>query len=453
MEEPVSDLAPLSEALQRCKDLREVVLTRNVAPDAGLAASEAAWEALRETYSQIAFSGGLLIGGETAETLTAYAVPAGTEPDAEIAAAVRLCPALSELDLSRVSVPRETVAETADAYPSLRILWNDETHGASDSDAETLAFSGDQDPDDLTAYLTCFPNLKEVDLRSVSLSGEQANGIADRFPAVAFRRTVLLNGTSFDSFAETLDLSGAKIASYEAFSDELRYFPKLRRITLHDCSLTNEQLAAIRDRYPEKGVVWTVHFGRWSVATDAVAFSTKQGDGNDHRLRSDKAKVLRYCTDLIALDLGHNDLTDIQWIGELKNLQVLILSDNRKLRDISAIGTLEKLKYLELFLTGVEDISPLQNLSGLLDVNLIYTRVTDVTPLLSCKKLERIWLGEKVAKQIGKEGAALLADAFPDAQFDLISVGSTKLGWREHPRYYAFVRMFDENVPVDPFLP
>lgn len=447
---PVDDLAPLFEALGRFPKLREAALNRAVDPNRGLAASEAEWDALTEAYPGIAFTGGLLIGGEPVDTLSAYAVPASADAGAEIAAALRLCPALETLDVRAADVSRGTVAETA---KRVRVLFTDAAYGASDSAAETLSFAGAQDPDVLTAYLCCFPKLKEIDLTETALSEEQGNALCDRFPALAVRRAVTLNGERIDSFSETLDFCGAKIASYEAFSDALRYFPKLERLIMHDCSLTNEQLKAIKDRYPEKGVVWTVHLGRWSVETDAVAFSTKQGDGNDHRLRSDKAQALRYCTDLIALDLGHNDLTDIEWIKELKNLQVLILADNRNLRDISAIGELKKLKYLELFLTSVGDISPLQNLSELLDVNLIYTPVKDITPLLSCKKLERIWLGEQVAARIGKEGAARLTDAFPNAQFDLISVGSTKLGWREHPRYFAFVRMFDENVPVDPFLP
>ena len=43
---------------------------------------------------------------------------------------------------------------------------------------------------------------------------------------------------------------------------------------------------------------------------------------------------LQYCTDLIALDLGHNGIDDLSWLEPLQNLQLLILSDNR-MKDIT----------------------------------------------------------------------------------------------------------------------
>lgn len=453
---PVDDLAALADALQAFPECRSVELTRSFDPlkqEGGLSAFEAQWSALAQRYPDVSFSGGLLIGGVPAETLETYAVAASADPVEEIRTVVSVCPALAEIDLTKTAATSETVAAAEQDAENIRFLWTDAVYGASASDTETLAFSGAQDPDALCAYLACFPALKEVDLRETTLSEEQQNAVSDRFFDTAVRRTALLNGAALDSFTETLDLSGAKIGSYETFADEIGRFPKLKKLELHDCSLSNEQIAAIRDRYPSVEVVWTVRFNRWEVRTDAVAFSTQQSGNNTNRQKTSDVQVLRYCRDLIALDLGHNDISDLAWIEELQNLQVLILADNRRIKDVTSLGTLSKLKYLELFLTGVEDISPLANLSELLDVNLCYAHIHDVTPLLSCTKLERIWLGEKVAEQIGKEGVQSLETAFPDAEFDFVSAGSTKRGWREHPRFFAFRRMFEENVAVEPFLP
>ena len=454
--DPVGDLSLLSDALTHLVNCRSVRVTRSFDPAAaegGLAAFDREWNDLRERFPSVSFSGGLLIGGVPSETLTAYTVPASAVLSDEIRTVVSLCPALKTLDLNETAASSESVAAAEQDAPGVTILWTDAIYGAAASDAEALSFSGAQDAETLINYLACFPALTEIDILDTSLTEALGSALCDRFPFLAVRRTVTLNGTPFDSFTEALDLSGAEIASYEAFSDALGYFPKLGRLEMHDCSLSDEQLAAIRDRYPDVDVVWTVRFGRWRVRTDAVAFSTMQAGNNKNRMRSSDVQVLRYCRDLIALDLGHNDITDLEWIRELKHLQVLILADSRKLKDITPIGTLTELKYLELFLTSVEDITPIANLSELLDVNLFFTHIDDITPLLSCKKLERIWLGERVAARIGKEGVAKLQQAFPDAEYDLVSAGSTKLGWREHPRYLAISRMFAENVAVEPFLP
>ncbi|MBQ1632385.1 MAG: hypothetical protein II049_06140 [Clostridia bacterium] len=454
--EPIADLGPLSEALDRFPACRCVQLLRSfdsVNTEGGLAAFERTWTELKQSHPEIVFVGQLLIDGEPSETLQRYTVPASAVLSEEIPAVVSLCPALACIDVSEAETTSEAIVSAETAAEGVKLLWTDKAFGASDSDTETLAFSGEQHPETIILYLSCFPKLKEVDLRETSLSEAQLNAISDRFPSVAFRRTVLLNGVPFDSFTEELDLSGETIESYEAFSDAIARFPKLRKLLLHDCSLSDEQLAALRDRYPDAGIVWTVHFSHWRVATDAVAFSTMQSGYTTNRMKTKDVQVLRYCKDLIALDLGHNDISDIEWIRDLQNLQVLILANNWDLVDLSPIGSLKKLKYLELFMCNFSDISPLANLPELLDVNLFITRVEDVTPLLSCKKLERIWLGERVVARVGAEGIQQLVDAFPDAEFDLVSAGSTKLGWREHPRYFAMRQMFEENIAIEPFLP
>lgn len=454
--EPIDDLSPLFEALPRLSGCRSVQVIRNFDPaktESGLAAFERDWNLLSERFPDVSFSGRLLIGGEPSETLTSYSVPAAATLSEEIPAVVSLCPALQTLDLSETTASSDAVAAAEQDAPGVRILWMDAVYGASASDTEAISFSGAQDAEALLSYLACFPALSEIDVRDTTLSEEQGAALCERFPSVAVRRAVTLNGKTFDSFVDSLDFSGAKIDSYQAFSDTLRYFPKLTQLLMHNCSLSNEDLASIRDRYPGVKVVWTVRFGKWQVQTDAVAFSTKQNGYTTYRMHTQDVQVLRYCKDLIALDLGHNDITDIGWISEIPDLQVLILAENRKLKDITPIGSLKKLKYLELFLTAIEDITPIANLPELLDVNLVITHVKDASPLLRCTKLERIWLGEKVAEQIGKEGILQLQNAFPNAEFDLVSAGSTGRGWREHPRFEAYMEMFETNLPVEPFLP
>ena len=456
LSEPVEDVSPLFTALADFPQCRSVEVTRNYDPEngRGLAAFEKDWNDLTSRYPNIAFTGHLLINGTPAETLKTYTVPSTVAAQEELFEILRCCPALQTVDLSETAAARDVVLGAAKDAPNVRFLWTDEVFGASDTGTDSLSFAGEQDAEALISYLDCFPNLTEVDVFEAGLSEEQVKALCERYPKIAFRRSILLNGKPTDSFAKTLDFSNAKIASYDAFSDALAGFPKLTRLEMHECNLSDEQLAGIRDRYPNIKVVWTVRVKGRHVRTDAIAFSSKQLKTNTNRITSENAKALRYCTDLIALDLGHNDLTDIEWIRPLKNLQVLILADNRKLKDISPLAELKNLKYIELFLTNVSDISPLAEHTALLDVNLCFSKITDISPLLSCKKLERIWLGGKTAADIGKEGIDALTNAFPNVQYDFSSMStSTGAGWREHPRYDAYILMFKTNEPVDPFLP
>ena len=360
-------------------------------------------------------------------------------------------PALQTLTVSQ-TVSCKAIVSLIESDPALNVLWTDEAFGPSDSAVRELHLSGDPDPALLQTYLSCFPALETVDLRETSLSEEDGNALCDAYPDVVFLRTVTLNGLPADTGITEYNLDNAEI-DFDAIMQALQYFPCLKHIEMNDCSLSDAQLAALRERYPEKGIVWTVHIRRYSIRTDSVAFSTQCGSGNPNPLTSQDVDSLRYCIDLIALDLGHNDITDLDFLRPLKNLQVLILADSRKLTDVSVIGTLSRLKYLELFLTNVSDVAPLASLSELLDVNLCITKVVDASPLLACKELERIWIGEQTQQFMTLKSLLLLQEAFPNAEFDLLSVSCTARGWREHPRYFAFREMFETNQPVEPFLP
>ncbi len=454
VEAPVGSLDELNAALPKLAALRSIRLTLPLSFSAEGAALAASLDAFRLEHPSIEVAAMWQLDGADPEKVAAYV--AKPEDDVGKAGLIRMLTALPNLeflDLTAAAPAREAIASAVAASPQVQILWEDPAFGASDSGEQMLSFAEEVLPDALAAYLSCFPSLREVDLYDTDLSEPDADAICAAFPAVQFHRMVTLNGVACDSFEELLNFDGVVIENYDAFSDALAAFPRLQRIELNDCSLTDEQLAALAARYPKVKVVWTVHFRKFALRTDAVAFSTQQPGDNDNRLTSRDVDPLRYCTDLIALDLGHNDLDDLDFLRPLTKLQVLILADSRKLKDISVLGTLHNLKYVELFLTGVSDISPLSELHELLDVNLCITHVADPTPLLACKKLERIWIGQQTLQYMNEEGLHTLMEAFPNAQYDLTSVSCTNLGWREHPRFFAFRSMFKTGEPVEPFLP
>lgn len=179
-----------------------------------------------------------------------------------------------------------------------------------------------------------------------------------------------LDGQSISSEDESLVLSSA-----DGLEEALLYLPGLKSVDLLNCDISIEELDAFSALRPDIEFLCWVEFGSWRVRSDITCFSTLR-TGSNHRCTSEELyPLLRYCTGLRALDLGHNDLTDISLIAEMKELQVLILADNPRLTDISALASLPELHYLELFLCkDITDFSPLYELTKMQDINLSYCR-------------------------------------------------------------------------------
>jgi Leucine-rich repeat (LRR) protein len=166
-------------------------------------------------------------------------------------------------------------------------------------------------------------------------------------------------------------------------------------------------------------------------------------------MTSENLEVLKYCPDLLALDLGHQALTDISPIAEyLPDLRLLIIADNR-VYDLSPLEKLKHLHYLEIFVNRVSDISPLAKLHELVDVNISYNAISDVTPLLNSPMMQRVWME---STYVGYNGQNVLKEKYPDAKIVLIGSGSVDQGWRwGNPRYEQMMDMWFHDYYGDEF--
>lgn len=244
--------------------------------------------------------------------------------------------------------------------------------------------------------------------------------------------TVDMFGTTVTSEDTELDISGTKISDGEELRSRLRYLPALEKLMVCDCGLSNEVLDEINREFENVKIIWKVYFGRWSLRTDATAFSTQNYDPPAYRLVDREVTVLRYCTDLEMLDLGHNSLTSVEPFTELTNLKVLILADNR-ISDISSLNKLTKLEYFEMFINRISDISVVQYMPNLTDINFCWNRISDPSPLYNHKHLERVWMcGGGMSAATKREFIA----ALPGVEFDLYSTyGSTNGSWRNNEHF------------------
>lgn len=231
--------------------------------------------------------------------------------------------------------------------------------------------------------------------------------------------------------------------------------PNLERLVMVDCGLDNDGYAALQDRHPDIKIVWEIVLEHWTIRTDVVAFSTFKTTAEEFYLNNDEAYYLKYCNELVALDLGHNYVSDLSFLEYMPELKVLILVDNvkekdgetlRHLTDLSEVGYCTKLRYLEIFANNVSDFSFMENLTELEDLNISYNSVSSIEYMQNMPNIKKLWMEHTY---IPYSGYQTLCRLYPNARIVASGEGSVDQGWRSGARYVAVRRMFRENVIDD----
>ncbi|CAL6103176.1 Conserved_hypothetical protein [Hexamita inflata] len=93
---------------------------------------------------------------------------------------------------------------------------------------------------------------------------------------------------------------------------------------------------------------------------------------------------------LKELELSSNNLTEISYLSNFVDLQILYLSYNLQLKNIEPLKFCTQLTELSICETGVSDIWPLQFLINLKTLEIANTKVVDLHPLQYLYKLEDI---------------------------------------------------------------
>lgn len=251
-----------------------------------------------------------------------------------------------------------------------------------------------------------------------------------------------------------ISLDNRVVGDVEDLKEKLRLFPNLTQVDMCDCGFTNEEMDDINQDLPDIKVVWRIRINRWSFRTDAVAFSTYQPKVITYMMTNKDAQAFKYCTDLRALDLGHNAITDYSFLQYLPELRILIVADNIDrtyggyVKNLSYAKYCTHLQYFEFFISQVSDMSFLSELQELKDLNLCYTKVSDISVFKDLPNLERLWLN---CCGITYDDYLQLKEWHPDATVMYGHAGSTDQGWREHYRYYAMRASFANNYLHEAF--
>lgn len=297
-------------------------------------------------------------------------------------------------------------------------------------DSETISVQ-DATCDQLTAALPALPQLKQLALKNPKGDGQTLVALREAYPAVEIRWQVALYGQTVTEDVVELDISGIQVASCQEVEQAVSCLPNLERLIMSDCGIDNETMAAFRER--QRGnykVVWTVSLG------------TRKALGNRRFLRTDTTKLwancyyygdelvnLKYCEDMIALDLGHTGVKNIDFVSYMPHLTYLILA-HTPTNDISPLSSCKELKFLELDWSLVTDYSPLLGCTGLEDLNLGLLD-GDAEPIAKMTWLKNLWWKDcKYQKQ------QLLTEALPDTTLMFSMSQTVGNGWRKLQNYY-----------------
>ena len=288
-----------------------------------------------------------------------------------------------------------------------------------------LDLSGISAREDIDTFVAAAPRLKRLktvvlgDEKTAPVPWETIKKLEDAAPDARFLYDFSLYGVAMNLQTAYMDLRRISVSdNAEKLMATLPCMQGCKKLDLDNCGLSEERIFQIRDAFPEIRVIWRVTFSTgYSVRTDAkTILASYVGDGG--LTDEESCRPLTYCTDVVNLDLGHNNhMQTVDFVRNMPDLEVLIIAKD-DVTDISAIAECKKLRYLELYMNpGITDLSPLSGLTELRDLEIgLLNNLTDMSPIYSLD-LDRLWIGTETP--IPQEQIAEYQRLHPDCVINL----------------------------------
>ena len=315
-----------------------------------------------------------------------------------------------------------------------------------------LSFISDLDAAETAEILRCLPNIDLIELTDqngiTNLSLHSIIALHNAVPAAAIHCSFELFGKRISTSDREITYKKVSIGNEgaELFREVLPFLTNCERLVLDDCGIDNEIMASLRDNFPDKKIVWRVHWQKYySALTDVTIIRS----GSYIKLRNNGGvQNLKYCTEVVFADLGHNrSLSDISFLAYWKHIRVLLI-DEVQMTSLDALSDATELQLLEIVkcykLKGLE---PLANCKNLRFLNFSScSKITDLSPLYGLDKLEQVYaMGMHKMKLKDKNQRYEIQEKLPNCKFYFTSPpnsqvsGLYSVGWRlvASPNKYA----------------
>ena len=358
---------------------------------------------------------------------------------AELQGALPLLKQLERLDLTGSLPPVSDLWELQWDYPGVIIRWEVVFHNqAISSDTLRLDLSSiEMDYASAEALFSRLPLLEEVTMRGCGLTDEEMVRLTKTYPQTVFVWDMEVAGLRFSTDSTELDISGQQISGPDEIESVLSCFRRLERVNMSGCGLDDETMDALNRRHDDILFVWTVKIKDFDFPTDSIYFYPWKMD-HDIQLNTEDLYPLRYCTNLVCIDIGHMwGVETCEWAAFMPELRYLILGETR-ISDLTPLSNCKKLAFLEIFTIPVTDYSPLVECTGLEDLNLGRT-YGDPTPLTKMTWLKNLWWAN-VDGTYGlpcSNAKEILTEALPNTRMRFDIAHPTAGGWRQLENYFA----------------
>lgn len=296
----------------------------------------------------------------------------------------------------------------------------------------------DPDLDELSEKLPLLPKVSTVYLEGTLPENSRIAVLKEQFPEITFVWDFQVLGIDVNSVTTFLDLSRIVMKNTEELESMLPYFYNLEQVDMIDCGIKDDNMEALNQRHPGTKFVWRVNVNGVWVRTDAKFFMPyKYGMKKIAHLTN-----LKYCHDMVCIDLGHFGVWDFEFVEHMPNLRFLLLLDC-EVYDLSSIAACTSIEFIELAQTPLRDYWLLTNMTNLKNLNISATPysqethccigMNDNTPLYQLTFLDRLWYARNY---MDPEQCAAIREALPNTVVTLKTGGCTTCGWRYSPNYY-----------------
>ena len=355
-------------------------------------------------------------------------------------------PLMNRLQRLELTGSRPDISELRELqweYPAVTVLWEVALpDGTVLSDTTSLDLRTTQmDYASAGALISQLPLLEKVDMRGCGLTDEEMIRLTKSFPQTLFVWDMEVAGLKFPTDSTEIDISGQRVSDPAEVESLLSCFPRLERVIMSDCGLDDETMDALNRRHEDIRFVWTVYVRWWPVRTDALYFYPYKMDQRfpfKDEFCDAELYPLRYCTDMVSIDLGHNaSVYTIEWAAFMPNLRYLILTEC-PVTDLTPLVNCKELVYLEMTKCWWEkDLAPLVECTALEDLNLGWS-YPDPEPVSKMPWLKHIWWCSAKAT-IGlpcSTAEELFTETLPDTILFFDGAHPVDGGWREFQTYY-----------------